>query len=70
VDTEVADMAEATVEEDTDMADMVGAMVVTVAMVTGNKYYKRGTRYLLLGLFNRVLNLIFNTNLITSRKKI
>jgi len=44
------------VVEDTDMADLVGAMVVTVAVVTGNKYYKRGTRYLLLRLFNRVLH--------------
>jgi hypothetical protein len=68
--TEVADMAEDTmveameaevteavdteVAEATDMADMVGAMVVTVAVVTSNKYYKRGTRYLLLCLFNRV----------------
>jgi hypothetical protein len=36
--TEVVDMA----------ATVVEAMVVTVAVVTGNKYYKRGTRYLLL----------------------
>jgi hypothetical protein len=49
---EVAEAMEAVVTE----ADMVGAMVVTVAVVTGNKYYKRGTRYLLLSLFNRVLH--------------
>jgi len=55
---EVAEAMEAVVTEAvvTDMADMVGAMVVTVAVVTGNKYYKRGTRYLLLRLFNRVLH--------------
>jgi len=62
--TEVADMA-ATVVEDVEAvvmeavvmeADMVGAMVVTVVVVNGNKYYKRGTRCLLLSLFNRVLH--------------
>jgi len=40
-------------------AGMVVAMVVTVVVVVvvnGNKYYKRGTRYLL-NLFNRVLHL-------------
>ena len=49
--TEVAEAMEAAVTE----AVMVGAMVVTVAVVNGNKYYKPGTRYLLFRLFNCVL---------------
>jgi hypothetical protein len=52
--TEVVDMA-ATVVEVVAINTVVKAMVVTVAVVTGNNYYKRGTRYLLLRLFNRVL---------------
>ena len=50
---EVADMA-ATVVEDMEVVAMEA--VVTEAVVNGDKYYKRGTRFLLLPLFNRVLH--------------
>jgi len=52
----VATEAEVTGAVEVEVADMVGAMVVMVAVVTSNKYFKRGTRYLLLLLFTRVLH--------------
>ena len=52
--TEVVDMAEATVAEDVEVV-VINTVVVAMAVVTGNKYYKHGTRNLLLRLFNCVL---------------